>query len=164
MPKRVVEQESEITAILTVLTESPKDIARIVHGCTDDQLHGKPAPDAWSATEILAHLRACAEVWGRSIERMIAEDHPTIRYVSPRSWIRKTDFLDLSFQDSLRRFTEGRGRLVETLSALEWTHWSRGATFTGTKLGRDATVLVYAKRIADHEQAHLDQLRRTVGA
>ena len=155
--------KSEARRTLTALSETPNQIARIARGSNERQLQRKPAPDAWSASEILAHLRACAEVWGRSIDRMIAEDHPAIRYVSPRGWIKRTDYLEQDFRDSLRKFSETRAGLVETLSALDAVGWSRRATFTGTTLGRDATVLSYAKRIVDHELGHLDQLRRTLG-
>lgn len=95
---------------------------------------------------------------------MITEDHPTIRYVSPRAWIKGTDYLEQGFHDSLREFSGARAGLVEALGSLEAAGWSRPATFTGTALGRDATVLSYAKRIAEHELRHLDQLRRTLGA
>ena len=83
--------------------------------------------------------------------------------VSPRGWIKRTDYLQQGFRDSLQAFAQARVRLVETLSELKAIDWSRGATFTGTTLGREATVLSYAKRIADHEAGHLDQLRRTIG-
>lgn len=155
-------KESEIQAVLTVLSETPHHIARIARGLSEQQLHRKPAPDAWSAHEIVAHLRACAEVWGHSINRMLAEDHPTIRYVSPRGWIKKTDYLQQSFDDTLRAFSQQRVVLVRRLSKLSARGWARGATFTGTTLGREATVLSYATRVADHEVRHLDQLRRTV--
>ncbi len=95
---------------------------------------------------------------------MIEEDHPTIRYVSPRGWIKKADYLEQTFQASLREFSDARADLVKTLNALGASGWARQATFTGTTQGRDATVLSYAKRIADHELQHLDQLRRTLGA
>jgi hypothetical protein len=148
--------------VLTALSETPKHIARIARGCSDRQLIRKPEPDAWSAQEIVAHLRACAEVWGRSIDRMLAEDHPTIRYVSPRGWIKKTDYLQQSFRDSLRAFSDRRAVLVGTLSGLDAIDWSRRATFTATTLGRHATVLSYTRRIADHEVQHLGQLQRTL--
>lgn len=148
--------------MLATLASTPKEIARIASGSTDPQLHRKPSPDAWSAQEILAHLRACAEVWGRSIGRMLAEDRPTIRYVSPRGWIRKTDYLDLGFHDSLEAFSRQRANLIATLEGLDAADWSRGATFTATTLGREGTVLSYADRIAGHELKHLDQLRRTL--
>jgi uncharacterized damage-inducible protein DinB len=148
--------------VLAVLSETPKQIARIVRGRSDRQLQRKPEADAWSAQEIVAHLRACAEIWGRSIDRMLAEDHPTIRYVSPRGWNKKTDYLQQSFGETLRAFSQQRAALLGTLSKLGANGWARGATFTATTLGREATVLSYAMRIADHEVRHLDQLRRTV--
>jgi DinB superfamily len=159
---RAGQARSEIDAVLAALSDAPQEIARITRGCSGRQLHRKPEPDAWSAQEILAHLRACAEVWGRSIERMLAEDHPTIRYLSPRGWIKRTDYLEHGFQDSLRAFRHRRVQLVKTLSELDAVDWSRRATFTATTLGREATVLSYARRIADHEAQHMDQLQRTV--
>jgi hypothetical protein len=163
LPNATAGEEPEIHLTLSVLSETPKQIARIARGRNDRELHRKPAPEAWSARDIVAHLRACAEVWGRSIDRMITEDQPTIRYVSPRGWIKKTDYLLQNFHDSLRAFSQTRGGLVDTLRALDVAAWSRGATFTGTTLGRDATVRSYATRIAEHEVRHLDQLRRTLG-
>jgi uncharacterized damage-inducible protein DinB len=153
---------SEIRAVLTLLSETPKRIARIAQGLDDRQLHRRPEVDAWSAQEIVAHLRACAEVWGRSIDRMVTEDHPTIRYVSPRGWIRKTDYLQQDFRETLRKFSEQRAGLVTRLRKLPAGGWTRSATFTGTTSGRDGTVLSYANRIAAHEVRHLDQLRRTL--
>ena len=155
-------EAAEIRAVLTALSDTPKQIVRLSRGCSEQQLHRKPEADAWSAREIVAHLRACAEVWGKSIERMLAEEHPTIRYVSPRGWIKKTDYVQQSFRDSLTVLSRGRVTLVEALSGLDAIDWSRGATFTATTLGREASVLSYSKRIADHEAKHLSQLQRTL--
>jgi len=162
MPNPTGGKGPEIELVLEMLASTPKQIARIARGINDWQLHRQPQADAWSARDIVAHLRACAEVWGRSIDRMIQEDHPTIRYVSPRSWIKKTAYLDQDFGVSLQALTDARTAMLDTLSRLDMTGWSRRATFTGTALGRDATVLIYARRIADHEVRHLDQLRRTL--
>lgn len=161
---RAAPAASEIRAVLTALSEMPERIIGVTRDCSEGQLHRKPEADAWSAREIVAHLRACAEVWGRSIERMLVEEHPTIRYVSPRGWIRNTDYLQQSFRESLTAFSHRRATLVETLSELNASDWLRCATFTGTTLGREATVLSHARRIADHEARHLEQLQRTVRA
>lgn len=164
MSTQTSEKDSAPALALAALSEIPQRIVRITAGVDDQLLHRQPAPDAWSARDIVAHLRACAEVWGRSIERMVTEDHPTVRYVSPRGWIKRTDYLEQSFRDSLAEFTKARAGLVAALGALDASGWSRGATFTATTSGRDATVLSYAKRIVDHELIHLDQLRRTLGS
>ena len=152
----------EIEVVLEMLASTPTQIARIARGHDDRQLLRQPAPDAWPARDIVAHLRACAEVWGRCIDRMITEDHPTIRHVSPRTWIRRTDYLDQYFRVSLREFAASRAGLLERVRLLDAEGWFRRATVTGTTSGRDATVLTYARRIADHEVQHLEQLRRTI--
>lgn len=154
---------SETRVVLTALSGMPAEIERVTRGLGLRSLHRKPGPDAWSAQEILAHLRACAEVWGRSIERMIVEDHPTIRYVSPRGWIRTTDYLEQGFHDSLREFSHGRSLLVEALSALKAPDWLRDATFKPPGKGRPANVFGYAKQMAEHEARHLAQIHRTLG-
>lgn len=164
MPKATASKQPDGQRTLKVLADTPRKIARIAQGHDDRRLHRKPAPEAWSARDIVAHLRACAVVWGRSIELMLIEDHPTIRYVSPRGWIKKSGYLESSFDDLFRHFSQERRHLVEALRALNPADWSRGATFTGTTLGRSGTVLSYAQRIADHEVHHLDQLRRTLGS
>lgn len=162
-PKVSAARQADAQLTLKALADTPRLIARVARGRTARQLHRAPAPDAWSARDILAHLRACAEVWGHSIDRMLAEDHPTIRYVSPRRWIKKTNYLEQSFDDLLHDFADERRALVKGLSALSPAAWGRGATFTGITLGRSSTVLSYARRIADHETHHLDQFRRTLG-
>ncbi len=148
--------------VLSTLSGMPGEFARIARGRTDASCRWKPQPDVWCAQEVLAHLCACADVWGRSIDRMIAGDHPTIRYVSPRGWIRKTDYPGQEFSVLLAGFTLARAAVVDRLAALGPKGWGRGATFTGTTLGRNATVLGYATRIAEHEMHHLPQLRRAL--
>ena len=39
---------------------------------------------------------------------MITQDHPTLRYVSPRTWIRKTGYPELEFYQSLQFFSRQR--------------------------------------------------------
>jgi uncharacterized damage-inducible protein DinB len=153
---------SEIEHVLTLLSGTPRDIARIVKGLSERQLQRQPHTDAWSAQQVVAHLRACADAYGHWITRMLAEDHPTIRYVSPRGWIRKTDYLQHNFSETLDGFSKERSRLLAVLTTLKPGEWARGATFTGTVSGRNGTVLSYAARMANHEVGHLDQIRRTV--
>jgi len=89
---------------------------------------------------------------------MLATDHPTLRYVSPRTRMRKTNYTAQAFAVSLRAFADQREGLLRILRPLKIEEWSRGATFTGTVRGREATVLIYAQRIADHEAQHLEQM------
>jgi hypothetical protein len=89
---------------------------------------------------------------------MINQDHPTLRYVSPRTWIRKTNYPSLVFHESLDAFTRQRHELLHSLNVLTREEWSRGATFTGTTRGREQTILSYAQRLARHEGEHLQEI------
>src|SRR4051794_21224772 len=76
-----------IEQLLLLLADTPRRIAEISTGITPAQLRTSPNPDEWSANDVLAHLRSCADVWGGCIKTMVAEDTPTIKAINPRSWI-----------------------------------------------------------------------------
>jgi hypothetical protein len=141
-----------------LLAATPRRIASLSKAVENSKLHLRPHPDSWSANDILAHLRACADVWGKSMVDMITRHNPTLRYISPRSWIRKTDYLELEFRGSLKAFADQRRELLRALKDLRMADWSRSATFTATTKGREQTVFSYACRIAEHEKKHCDQI------
>jgi len=153
---------SDVDELLRALADTPRHLESITHGLDDDRLQRRPADDAWSANEILAHLRACADVWGGSIATMIERDHPTLRYISPRTYIRKTSYAALPFRQSLQAFSAQRADLMRTLAALALAAWSRSATFKGATRGREATIASYVRRIVAHEQEHRAQLVATL--
>ena len=141
--------------IMALLRENPLQLAGLTAGLSSGQLRIPPEPDAWSLTGILAHLRACADVWGDSIATMLAEDHPTIRAVNPRSWITRTDYRDLEFAPSFAAFTAQRADLLTTLDALTTEQWERSATVTGAGAVLTRDVRFYAQWLARHERSHL---------
>lgn len=150
--------QTEIANACKLLAATPRRIAALSRGVDNSNLHFRPNPDVWSASYVLAHLRACADVWGKSIGQMIVLERPQLRYVSPRGWIRKTDYLELEFNQSLKAFTAQRRELLKVLKGLTIEDWSRSATFTGTTKGREQTVYSYACRMAEHETKHCGQI------
>lgn len=155
---------TEVEEMLEALAETPRRLASMTGDLGQARLHTKADADSWSANDILAHLRSCADVWGQGIQAMIDQDHPTLRYISPRTWIRKTDYPQQEFRTSFRAFVSQRDDLLALLRPLELEGWSRAATFTGTTKGREQTIFNYARRIALHEQEHLGQLAGMLGA
>ena len=155
---------TDIRTTLRQLRSTTQHLKRAATGLSDEQLGRRPGPDAWSVTEVLAHLCGCADVQGGWIARMLTEDRPTIRYASPRTGMRKTDYTSQGFEASLRGFARQRADLVRTLSALAPMGWSRGATFTGTTPGWAPTVFDVASGIVTHEHAHFAQITATADA
>jgi hypothetical protein len=120
-----------IEQALSQLAATPERITALTSGLTPAQVRMPPGPDEWSANDVLAHLRACADVWGNHIIAIIAEDRPTRHGVNPRSWIKHTDYLELQFRPSLRSFVKQRADLLAILEPLPPKGWSRTATLTG---------------------------------
>ncbi len=152
-----------VDELLTVVTETPQRIAALTAGVSETILHAAPV-DEWSANDVLAHLRACADVWGDNIAVMLAEDKPTIRAVNPRTWIKRTDYNELKFQPSLRAFAAQRVELLAMLQVLTPREWSRTALLLGGGSPLEPTVLDYAQRLARHERPHVKQIARVVQA
>jgi hypothetical protein len=147
-----------IEEILTLLAEHPKRIAELTTGRPAAHLHTEPKPDEWSVNDVLAHIRACADVWGGAIARILAEDQPTLKGLNPRTWMKQTDYPDLTFRASLRAFTRQRAGLLGGLEPLPPEGWSRTATVVAWGQRSDKSVLEFANKLASHERMHVDQI------
>ncbi len=151
-----------IEQVLTLLAETPARIAAVTADLPSAQLHTAPSHEAWSANDVLAHLRACADIWGACMQQMIAEDAPTLRAVNPTTWITKTDYPEQEFRPSLHAFAAQRADLLAVLAPLPREGWSRAATVTGAGPPLERTVLDYGRRLAGHERQHVTQVERIV--
>jgi hypothetical protein len=149
-----------IEQMLIELEVAPGRIAALTSELRAAQLRTAPGADEWSANDVLAHLRACADMWGDAIMAIVVEDHPTIRAVNPRTWIKQTDYPELEFAPSLRAFTTQRAELLIALKPLPPEGWSRSATVTGAGRPLVRTVRDYAARLVRHERPHLKQIAR----
>ena len=151
-----------IEQVLTLLAATPERLVALTTGLAPSQLQTAPNHDEWSATDVLAHLRSCADVWGNCIMTILAEDTPTLRAVNPRTWIKRTNYRELEFEPSLRAFTRQRAELLVVLEPLPLDGWARAATVTGAGKALELTVLSYARRMARHERPHVKQIERAV--
>jgi hypothetical protein len=150
-----------IEQVLGLLAETPLRLEALTADLTPAQLHSAPSEE-WSANDVLAHLRACADVWGGCIATILAEERPTLRAVNPRTWITQTDYCELEFQPSLFAFATQRAALLAVLEALPPDGWSRSATVTGAGKALERTVMFYARWLAEHERPHVKQIARLV--
>lgn len=157
MPRQLM----TVAQIMHILHESPDRLKALTDGMTEAGLHASPEPGEWSVTEILAHLRSCADMWGGAIETILATDHPTIRAVNPVTWIKSTDYRELEFASSLRAFAMQRDHLLSILGPLSAQGWTRSATVVGGGNPIERSVHSYADRLARHERTHWRQVAKT---
>ena len=153
-----------IEEILSRLDSGPARIASVTQGLSEAQLHTPPLAGEWSANDILAHLRSCQDVWGGYISRMVAEDKPTLHIVSPRNYIRRTNYLELDFAPSFKAFTGARADLMTLLKSLPAEAWLRSGIATGAGRPNDRSVHGQGDALARHERAHLRQIEAVVKA
>jgi hypothetical protein len=69
-----------VEQILSILRDTPDHLSGLPGDLTEATLHAAPEPGEWSVTEIAAHLRSCADVWGAAIETIAV---PTTRPYEP---------------------------------------------------------------------------------
>jgi hypothetical protein len=147
-----------IDQILRQLRDGPRLIGAMTSGLSPANLRLRPTPDEWSINDNLAHLRASADIWGRYMGRIVAEDNPTFTSINPRAHMRRTDYPELAFAPSFRAFSEQRSALMALLDALPEAGWTRTATVKVYGEPFELTVHYYADKLARHEAVHLPQI------
>ena len=146
--------KDEIVRILTTLEECPVRIQAATGKIATARLHARSQRESWSINDILAHIRSSSDVWGDSIERMLAEERPVLENIHPRKWIKQTDYPQLDFHKSFKAYAAQRSKLLKILMKLSFDDWSRGAMIGG----RIHTIFTQARRIAKHDSDHCDQI------
>ena len=149
---------AEIEKTLTLLEQTPLRISATLMNAQKD-VYFKPNPKAWSAHEILMHMRSCADTWGETIREMLEHNRPTLAEIHPNARLKQGHYKEEEFVMSLRVFIDGRERLLAVLKELRFEDWSRGAIIGG----REHTVFSQARRIALHEDEHCGQIENLLG-
>jgi len=144
----------EIQEYLKLLGKTTRRITSMTKHVDKSRLQARLGKDEWSANNILAHLRSCADVWGDQIEKMIAKDKQKLPYAHPRQLIKKTNYRELPFYDSFKTFKAQRRKMLKILKGLSFEDWSRGASIKG----RVHTIFTHVRRMAKHEEVHCEQI------
>jgi hypothetical protein len=150
---------SEVQKYLRLVSESPQRIALLVKGLDEDRLQLRADAKSWSANDILAHLRSCADLWTHSIYAMLAESEPTFSDINERKWAKVTRYAELPFHRSFQAYSLQRESLVNVLKDLPSNSWERSALI----FERRHTVFTQTRRLAKHETEHLEQLEVVLG-
>ncbi len=145
----------EVEKYLGTISETPQRIASAIKGLAEAQLQFKADAKSWSANDILAHLRSCADLWTHSIYAMLAEQEPVFTDIKERRWAKVTKYSELPFSDSFQVFLLERENLIRVLKALPFESWERSALI----FERRHTVFTQVRRLAKHETEHIEQIR-----
>jgi len=146
---------AEIEKFIEILSETPLRILQATNSLDEAHLQFKADKKSWSANELLAHLRSCADLWTHSIYAMLAENEPVFSDINERKWANVTRYAELPFAVSIQVFLLQRENLLRVLKALPFESWERSAII----FGRRHTVFTQTRRMAKHEQEHCEQIK-----
>jgi len=120
----------------------------------------RPAPGAWSLTEIICHLRDIDhEVHTPRFEMILSTDHPFLPAIDTDRWADERDYAAQSGPEALAVLAERRVQQLLRLEALPrnaWERQARHALLGPTRLSEVASIA------ADHELLHLADIRRQI--
>jgi hypothetical protein len=145
---------SDIEQYLNILGQTPRHIAQLCQDIEQERLSASPENGDWSPLEILAHLRACNDVWSHTIYAMLVMEQPILPKLHPKAWLKVTRYDALDFANSLQVFTLKRAELLTVLKGLPLERWAR----KGIIDGRSHTVFSQVRRLALHEAGHYEQM------
>jgi predicted alpha/beta superfamily hydrolase/uncharacterized damage-inducible protein DinB len=138
-------------AVLTALANSPALLLPLVREVPPEILNRRPAPGKWSAHEHACHLAEVEPIFLGRLERMLAEDHPTLTSYEPPQEHEEGALLAVDLESALGRFAHDRAQLVERLLQLSPEEWERSAEHPDYSR---YSVFLLARHIALHDQLH----------
>ena len=145
---------------LARLERTPTDLARLVRGQTDATLSRRPAPEAWSAKEVVCHLRDAEEHLSGWIRAILASDDPElVETATADQWAEERQYARDHAGAAWQAFSQRRDETLELLRGLDAAAWRRaGRHARRGPLTVDALVAL----IAWHDDNHLDQVARAL--
>lgn len=144
--------------ILNGLEAAPRVQNRLLRGVSE--WDARPDPERFTLREMVAHLADWEEIWAMRVGRFLNEDHPMLESIDEGQLAAERDYAGQDPATNLRRYAEGRTKLVDLLRKLTLDSWSRTGhrQFVG-----DLTLFEMAALISGHDGYHLKQTVEFLG-
>jgi len=124
-----------------------------------EALPTRSAPEAWSGTEIVCHLRDIEAFYLERIKLILANPEPTLVLLDPDRWARDRQYQRNDLHEALATFRAARVETLGFLAGLAPEQWERRAIHP---IRGVVTVRNIVHSLAKHDQVHLAQLERAL--
>jgi hypothetical protein len=141
------------------MRQTPGDIARLIERQPADVVGRRPAEGAWSATEIVCHLRDVEEFYLGRVEYILINDEPALVVLDPDRWAEERQYRRHDMALAHTAFAARRRETLAVLDSLGADEWERAGLH---RLRGRLTVRHIVHSWAKHDDGHLDQLRRAL--
>jgi DinB superfamily len=142
---------------LKIQSTTAKKLARWIKGATPAKLRKRPAPEKWSAAEIIAHLADAEIVVSWRIRAILGAPGTSIQAYDQEAWFIAGHYPKRDARKSLEQFRvlrETNLALFATLTPEQWKHHGMHAERGEESVERTVQM------IAGHDINHLEQLER----
>ena len=140
--------------------DGPRLIAEAVAGATDEELDRRPpAPELWSAREVVHHVADSEMTSAIRLRRLIAEREPDLGAYDEELFARRLRY-DRPIGASLDAIRAARAATAEILDRLEEAEWQRGGRHPEHA---SYTVDDWLRIYAEHCHEHAAQIARAIG-
>ena len=136
---------------------TPKRLEKLVKRASPARLRKRPAPDKWSAGEILAHLADTEIVMGWRVRSILAAPGTPIQPFDQDAWASAGNYAKRDPRKSLQQFTvvrEANLALMKSLTPEQWKHAGMHA-----ERGEESIERIL-HMIAGHDLNHIAQIER----
>src|SRR5688500_15751747 len=130
-------------------------------GATDAELDARPAPNKWTAREIVHHLADSESTSALRLRRLLTEDRPVIQGYDQDEYARRLKYNERDMDPALAAFRAARESTLQVLRLMTESDWLREGEHTES--GR-YTPEDWLRIYAAHAHNHAAQIRRLRGA
>ncbi|MFH1177227.1 MAG: DinB family protein [Acidobacteriota bacterium] len=146
---------------IRALKETPRRIAELLAGVTEEAWRRRPAAGVWAPVEVLAHLADVELLNGVRVRLMLTGAEPGLPLFDQEALAARARYLEWQPQFAFARFTARRAETLELLDGCSAAELER--TGVHPRRGRMTVADLVALMLA-HDTAHVGQLRERLGA
>ena len=136
---------------------APKKLALLLKGKTGKQLMRRPAPDKWSAAEIVAHLADAELAISWRIRQILSNNAIPIQAYDQDAWAKTFDYAHRDPRQSLASYRALREANIALLKAVPRKLWDNYGVHE--ERGNESISHV-VRMVAGHDLNHLQQIQR----
>ncbi|MGI9090343.1 MAG: DinB family protein [Gemmatimonadaceae bacterium] len=144
--------------VIAQLARGPATVRALLADVPPRDLKRRPRPEKWSAHEHACHLALVEPLWAARLERILAEDVPTIISYEPDTDEPPDRLVGLDVGEALAGFESGRRALLGRLEALSPADWERGAVNTAHAR---YSLFLMCRHAALHDMLHVYRIEES---
>jgi hypothetical protein len=147
-------QPDERKLLIAQYQDGYRVVAAALLKITPEELDARPAPDKWSARQIVHHLGDSEMIAAVRFRLLLAEDKPAIKGYDQDLFAGRLHY-ERPHEASLELFRTARAATVELMGCLTEADWLREGTHSEVgRFGLDTWLRTYAP----HAHRHADQI------